>query len=275
MIKWIIPLFIFFGCSNVDINKYKKDDEYSLLKGINLYSQGKNREALTEYEKALKKDPKNILILREIAIIKCQLLEYEKSKVIFLEILKKEPEDIESLRNLSYIFFYEENYKKSIFYLEKIPKDLKTQKDYAILAFSYYKIGKLKRSLLIYKEIKESIIFSSILLTKSYIEVLSENGNKENLFLILKSLEKYNPKDVNNIILISNTYENKLQNYKYAERVLKDFLNRNKINDKILLQLAKLYYKIGKKKECKIVFSMISEDYQYNLEYIKVKTYMY
>lgn len=275
MIKWIIPLFIFFGCSNVDINKYKKDDEYSLLKGINLYSQGKNREALTEYEKALKKDPKNILILREIAIIKCQLLEYEKSKVIFLEILKKEPEDIESLRNLSYMFFYEENYKKSIFYLEKIPKDLKTQKDYAILAFSYYKIGKLKRSLLIYKEIKESIIFSSILLTKSYIEVLSENGNKENLFLILKSLEKYNPKDVNNIILISNTYENKLQNYKYAERVLKDFLNRNKINDKILLQLAKLYYKIGKKKECKIVFSMISEDYQYNLEYIKVKTYMY
>lgn len=275
MIKWLIPLFIFFGCSNVDINKYKKDNEYSLLKGINLYSQGKNREALIEYEKALEKDPKNILILREIAIIKSQLLEYKESKNIFLEILKKEPRDIESLRNLSYLFFDEKNYKKSIFYLEKVPKDLKTQKDYAILAFSYYKIGESKRALLTYKKLKESIVFNSIILTKSYIKVLSENGNKENLFLILKSLEKYKPEDVNNVILISNTYENELQNYKYAEKVLKDFLSSNKINDKILLQLAKLYYKIGKKKECRIVFSMISEDYQYNLEYIKVKTYMY
>lgn len=272
MIKIIIPLLIFFGCSNV--NSYKNSSNHNILKGINLYSQGNKIEALNEYNRLLKNNSKNIVILREMGIIESQLGYYTSAKKRFFKILEIDPNDVESIRNLTYIYFIEKKYNMVIIYGNKIPKGIRIDQDNIVLAHSYYENKKYKESILIFNKIKREIIYNNLELGMSFLDTLVKNEDKELLFCELKKIDITKDTNPELIIFISQIYSEKLNDYEKSENILKEYLNDGVLNDKVLLTLAKLYYKVGKKKECRNVINMISDDYKYNLEYIEIKTYV-
>ncbi|MGL5902824.1 MAG: tetratricopeptide repeat protein, partial [Cetobacterium sp.] len=159
MLKYLFLVFILIGCSNKESLKQTeyfetKNEKYLLVKAANLYSLGKKNEALLIYDDILVINSKNLNALREKAIIEAQIGDLNNAEKDLLQILSINPKDSLVLKNLAYLNFNKKTYKKSFEYLNKIPNEDKSDKDYFILGYIEFINKNYKDSLKFYEKIK-------------------------------------------------------------------------------------------------------------------------
>ncbi|WP_297596460.1 hypothetical protein [uncultured Cetobacterium sp.] len=245
---YLFFMFILIGCSSLEKSE-SSNEKYLVLKGANLYSVGKKSEALKMYEDALKLNPQNLVALREKGIILAQLENLKAGEKNLDLVFKKNPNDIIVLKNLAYICFKKKEYSKSFEYLEKIPNDLKSDQDYLMLAYIQYLNRNYKDSLINYNLIKNDIMYSNSLFFESYLEVLEEEYDQVTQVKILLLIEEKIVYSQKNTIVLFNFYKNSLKRYELAEKVMKNYLTHNSLNNEILQKLSNLYSDMGKKEE--------------------------
>ncbi|MGL4999989.1 MAG: tetratricopeptide repeat protein [Cetobacterium sp.] len=262
MFKYLFLVFILIGCSNTDTLKVSKksetkEEKYLLLKGANLYSSGKKSEALLVYEEILKINSKNIVALREKAIVEGQLGNIDKAEKNLLQVLALYPKDNLALKNLAYLNFNKKKYKKSLEYLEQIPLDFRVDQDYFMLGYINFLNKKYKISINYYENIENESIFDNILFFESYLKNLEKVEKlKIESFLTIENKVK-NSKS--NTLKLSNFYMTSLKRDDLSERVLKNYLTNNNIDKEVINALIKLYYKNGDKEKVKKASNLISK----------------
>ncbi|MBC2850551.1 hypothetical protein H5J22_03725 [Cetobacterium sp. 8H] len=245
------------GCNNLDRSE-KSNEKYLVLKGANLYSSGKKSEALKMYSNALKLNPQNLVALREKGIILAQLGDLKLGQENLEKVLKANPNDTIVLKNLAYISFKKKDYSKSFNYLEKIPTDLKSNQDYLMLGYIFYLKKDYVKSLKKYSLITNNIIYSDSIFFDSYLKVLEDQYNKTIQIQILLLVEDKIVYSKTNTLILFEYYKNNLKEYKLAERVMKNYLTYNNLNNEILKKLSKLYDEIGEKEESLKTLNLIS-----------------
>ncbi|MEG0816353.1 MAG: hypothetical protein RSH80_02490 [Cetobacterium sp.] len=250
-------MFTLVGCNNLDKNE-RSNEKYLVLKGANLYSSGKKSEALKMYTDALKLNPQNLIALREKGIILAQLGDLKLGQKNLEKVLKVNPNDTIVLKNLAYISFKKKDYSKSFNYLEKIPADLKSSQDYLMLGYIFYLKKDYSRSLKNYNLISNNIIYSDAIFFDSYLKVLEVECNKPIQIEVLLLVEDRIIYSKTNTLILFEYYKNNLKEYKLAERVMKNYLTYNNLNNEILEKLSKLYDEIGEKEQSLKTLKLIS-----------------
>ncbi|MEG2436981.1 MAG: hypothetical protein RSB17_02295 [Cetobacterium sp.] len=236
----------------------RSNEKYLVLKGANLYSSGKKSEALKMYTDALKLNPQNLIALREKGIILAQLGDLKLGQKNLEKVLKVNPNDTIVLKNLAYISFKKKDYSKSFNYLEKIPADLKSSQDYLMLGYIFYLKKDYSRSLKNYNLISNNIIYSDAIFFDSYLKVLEVECNKPIQIEVLLLVEDRIIYSKTNTLILFEYYKNNLKEYKLAERVMKNYLTYNNLNNEILEKLSKLYDEIGEKEQSLKTLKLIS-----------------
>ncbi|MGL4910527.1 MAG: tetratricopeptide repeat protein [Cetobacterium sp.] len=265
MLKYLFLVFILVGCSNEEISKQKeyfetKDEKHLLVKAANLYSLGKKNEALLIYDSILKINNKNLNALREKAIIEAQIGNFNNTEKDLLKVLSINSKDSLVLKNLAYLNFNKKNYKKSFEYLNRIPNEEKSDEDYFICGYIEFINKNYKESLNYYEKIENEKIFNDVVFFESYLDNLKKIKNVKDF-----SLLKIEKKVINsrlNTIKLSQYYSQFLKRDDLAEKILKNYLTLNRIDDEVVNELIKLYYKNGDKEKVKKASNLISKDYR-------------
>lgn len=118
MIKILLILSLIFciGCSNSN----SKEEKYSFIRGINLYQKGKKKDALKEYKKAYEINPKNIVVVKEIAFLSYELGDINSAIDFYEKAHKLDPTDKDVVKNLVNLYYSKGDLEKSRRHLEEI-----------------------------------------------------------------------------------------------------------------------------------------------------------
>ena len=261
MWKYLFLIFVFVGCNNKTIKEtpkefVKKDEKYLLLKGANLYSLGKKSEALLVYQEILKINNKNSVALREKAVIEGQLGNLNQAEQDFSKALVLNPKDNLTLKNLAYLNFEKKNYNKSLEYLRRVSKDLKSDQDYFILGYIEFLNGNYLNSLKYYEYVKDEDIFNSDLFFDSYLNNLKQiDSLKKDAYIKIEDKIKNSKSST---IKLSNFYNTFLNRSDFSERVLKNYLTYNEVDRDIVNKLINIYYENGDENKAKKALNLIS-----------------
>lgn len=266
MLKYLFLILVLGGCSNTEISNDKK--EHLLLKGINSYSNGDNQKALKYYEEILKKDKNNELVLEEVGIINAKLENYDKARLAFEKVLEIDENNIRVIQNLALLEFKEQNYSRAIKVLKTLPKGKFRNQENYILGYSYYKLKNYNQSFQNFQKIDKKTIVNDDESLKIYLYILSENLNSQEKYKELKELKKEEIDNRKSILLLSNAFQEEYNDFNSSETILKRYLYKNNLEEEILIELAKLYYRTKNKLEYNKIIKLLSKNYSYNLEYI-------
>jgi tetratricopeptide (TPR) repeat protein len=107
-------------------------------KGWNLIVSGKYKEAIKALSRAKKMDPENIKVYNLLGWAYIHLKEYDKSSMIFQEVLKMDPKNEMANANLGYI-----NHKKGLYgeAIEKLSTIEKTAKNKQAVLYALFYLG--------------------------------------------------------------------------------------------------------------------------------------
>lgn len=184
-----------------------KDENYQILKAVNLYSKGEKSKALYIYRNILKKDSKNIIALRECGVILGQLNDLNGAISYFNKVLQIEPRDSIALSNLGYIYFRMGNIDMSKGYLERIPIDQLRDQDRAILAKEYMVKNQYKKAIYYLNGIQVDELVKNTDIFKIYLECLGHIYSKKEIKAILSELEKYISDSDETMIILREYYQ--------------------------------------------------------------------
>lgn len=253
MMKYIFLIFLLVSCSSLETRKNEKN--YQILKALNYYSINEKSEALKIYKSILKKDPQNIDIMRECGVITAQLGEIDQSKKYFKKILEIDPIDKIALKNMAFIEFLEKKYESSERYLKKIPYDQLEEREYIMLGYISYRDKRYSEAIQFYRNSKSELLFKEGIIFKSYFESLKNTSSKAQMELEIEKATEYNL-DKTSTLIIAEFYisSNKLLE---AEKILKLYLSRNNLDNNILEKLVYIYQKLGMEDQEKSVFKLI------------------
>lgn len=263
MYKILFFTLILISCSSNNINTktekvVKSNEKYLLLKGANLYSNGKKDEALQIYKEILKINSSNIIALREKAIVEAELGNYSNAEKDLEQVLKLSGKDELALKNLGYLNFKKKNYPKSLEYLTSVPEYIKSNQDYAILGYISYLKKDYISSIKYYEKVEDIKIFNDTLFFNSYLENFSniDNTAYKNLsFVKLENKVKYNK---NNTIILAKFYSDFLKREDLAENILKSYLLYNELDNDILNNLAQIYKENNQGEKLRRALELIS-----------------
>ena len=107
-------------------------------KAWNLIVSGKDKEAIKELTRAKKMDPKNIKVYNLLGWAYIHLKKYDKSSLIFQEVLNMDPKNEMAHANLGYI-----NYKKGLYgeAIEKLTSIEKNAKNKQAVLYALFYLG--------------------------------------------------------------------------------------------------------------------------------------
>ncbi|MGL4976702.1 MAG: tetratricopeptide repeat protein, partial [Cetobacterium sp.] len=217
-------------------------------------------EALLIYEAILKINNENLDASREKAIIEGQIGDYDSAEKDLLKVLSINPKDSLILKNLAYLNFNKKNYKKSFEYLNKIPTEDKSDKDYFISGYIEFLNKNYKNSIKYYEKIESEEIFNNEVFFESYLENFKKMKEVKISSLLIFETKVINNKK--NTIKLSQFYTEFLKRDDLAEKILKNYLTVNNMDNDIVNILIKLYYKNGDKEKVKKASNLISKNYR-------------
>lgn len=187
--------------------KVSKDESYTILRAVNLYSKGEKTKALELYKSILKRDKNNVIALRECGVILGQLNDFNGAVSYFNKVLQIEPSDSIALSNLGYIFYRNGDLKQSRRYLEKIPVDLLRAQDRAILAKEYMQEKQYKRAMYYLNGITVDELLKNTEIFKIYLECLDYVYTEREREAILREIEKYISDSDESMIILRDYYQ--------------------------------------------------------------------
>lgn len=250
ILTFLSAITLLTGCTNVE---QKKEETYSLLKGINFAHQGNYSDAIQELSKSYNLNPNNLVLLKELGEVFYQTGNYSKAEQYWLEGLKLSSTDDYLLKNLSTLYYKQGNYNKV---LELIGKSNNTQDSYytKLKALVYEKtdVNKAYETL---KGLKlEDFDVSTAI---EYINILKELKKKEELYSFLKSSYTKFSSNKEYISVYANTLANVFSRNDEAESTLLNYIMKNGSDNDIYSQLSNLYLKSGEKSKAEDILKLM------------------
>ena len=245
--KEILILFIFLvaGISGCSQSGYVASNNVLLV-------QGKQQEAIANYEKRIKESPDDSNLYYQSAGIYFQINQNDKAGELIQKALLLDPQ-ISSYRLLAgKIFYARKEYFEAINYLTSaLALDDRLLEAYYKLAQAYEKAGERTKAL---KQLEiaialEPLYFDARLARLSFLLKQKQSGNQLNTLIAQaeKTLE-IKPASVDGTLLLSSMYVQSGEVFR-AKHILEDWLRQFQHNDKILFALAQLNHQSGKNRE--------------------------
>jgi len=268
----LLTLIFITACSNNKPQGKNLDkEEYYILRGINLSQEGKNLEALQEFEKAYNKNSDNAVTLRELGLVYGELGNLERSEFFYKKAIENDDTDQVSLKNLGLLNYANGDYDEAEKYVEKVSKD---SIDVLVLKLRGFIAAKKGDSEKAYPMLKEALLTDEYLdleLYSVYSSVVLQEKKFMELYQTLEDgYEKY-PAERSYVLFYTTMLSEKFGEDKKATRVLKRYMAENGGGDLLYMQLAKISLKAGEDTTARKSIGMVSDRYRYDLEYLKLK----
>lgn len=268
----LLTLIFITACSNNKPKEKNLDkEEYYILRGINLSQEGKNLEALQEFEKAYNKNSDNPVTLRELGLVYGELGNLEKSEFFYKKAIENDDTDQVSLKNLGLINYANGDYDEAEKYVEMVSKD---SIDVLVLKLRGFIAAKNGDSEKAYPMLKEALLIDEYMdleLYSVYSSVVLQEKKFMELYQVLEDgYEKY-PSERSYVLFYTTMLSEKFGEDKKATRVLKRYMAENGGGDLLYMQLAKISLKAGESTTARKSIGMVSDRYRYDLEYLKLK----
>lgn len=273
---YALLFFIFFlgACSNNEVSDTYKEEQYSIIKGLNFSQEGKYSIAIGEYFKAYKINSSNPFTLRELALNYGKSGDLVNSEKFYKELLAVLPNDPSTLYNLGILYYNQQRFQDSLNILSKIGIENLTADTKSLEAFDYYRLGKVdeayKRLQLLQEAKKDDIEFSKI-----YIEILMKIGKLGELHPYISKVYANNLNNPEIVYLYANHLNNNLGKYKEAIEVYETYTINYGIQKEILLDAAKLSLENYNYDASKKYLNLVPEKFKYEKVYLNLALQTY
>ncbi len=147
--KWGLFLIALIVCIFIQSIVFAQDAQYQpLISAMEHYKDGKYKEALEDFQKAVGIFPDDPDIAFYIGLTYLQLNESEKAVEFFKKTLERDPEYTDAHFQLGVVLIQQKTYQDSIAHLEKVYKKEPEREDLGyFLGFAYYQLGQYQKSL--------------------------------------------------------------------------------------------------------------------------------
>lgn len=269
-IFFLLGILLLGGCSGAD--KKEKNliqDDYTFIKGVNLYHKGKKKEALKEYEQIYKNNSKNLLVMKEMAIVNCELGNKETAIYYLEKAYEIAPNDESVIKNLANVYYRDKQFERAEKYLNMFPKNSNDNDILKLRGYIAYEKSDYEKSYNYLKEVQEEKY--DMRLYHTIKNNLIKLNKKEILYSLLnKKYENYkNERDY--IILYCNSLSTVFNEKNLSAKILIRYISEYGGDDELFLILSTLYLENGEEEKAFNSFKLISDNYKYRPEYIKLK----
>lgn len=269
-ILFLLGILFLGGCSGTD--KKEKNlikDDYTFIKGINLYHKGKKKEALKEYESIYINNSKNLMVLKEMAIVNCELGNKEAAIYYLEKSYEIAPNDESVIKNLTNVYYRDKQYEKAEKYLNMFPENSKDNVVLKLRGYIAYEKNDYEKSYDYLKEVQEEKYDMRLYHTLK--NNLIKLNKKESLYSLLnKKYEDYkNERDY--IILYCKSLSSIFNEKDSAVKILIRYISEYDGDDELFFILSTLYLENGEEEKAFNAFKLISNNYKYKPEYIQLK----
>lgn len=271
----LIFIFIIAGCSNSEVKKNDpKEENYSIIRGINAAENGKYNEAITEFEKAYAMNKKNIITVKALGLAYSKAGDLQKGEAYFKEALVIDEFDTETLYNYAILKYEEKKYGESLELLNKIKIQNVDKKIIAAKGGIYYKKGDYENC---YREMSK-IISDEIVYPQDfyaiYIDSIKKSGRANLQYEFIYKKYKENK---GNIVFVSmfKNYLDEIGAYEESEKVVKEYGEQKGYTTSILIMLAETAINSKKIESAKEYIEQISEEENMNVNVLGIKAAYY
>lgn len=269
-IFFLLGILLLGGCSGAD--KKEKNliqDDYTFIKGVNLYHKGKKKEALKEYEQIYKNNSKNLMVMKEMAIVNCELGNKETAIYYLEKAYEIAPNDESVIKNLANAYYRDKQFERAEKYLNMFPKNSNDNDILKLRGYIAYEKSDYEKSYNYLKEVQEEKY--DMRLYHTIKNNLIKLNKKEILYSLLnKKYENYkNERDY--VILYCNSLSTVFNEKDLSAKILIRYISEYGGDDELFLILSTLYLENGEEEKAFNSFKLISDNYKYRPEYIKLK----
>lgn len=269
-IFFLLGILLLGGCSGAD--KKEKNliqDDYTFIKGVNLYHKGKKKEALKEYEQIYKNDSKNLMVMKEMAIVNCELGNKEAAIYYLEKAYEIAPNDESVIKNLANVYYRDKQFERAEKYLNMFPKNSNDNDILKLRGYIAYEKSDYEKSYNYLKEVQEEKY--DMRLYHTIKNNLIKLNKKEILYSLLnKKYENYkNKRDY--VILYCNSLSTVFNKKDSAAKILIRYISEYGGDDELFLILSTLYLENGDKEKAFNSFKLISDSYKYEPKYIELR----
>lgn len=263
----LLGLFVLGGCTSLKSNGGKDRGEYYVLRGANFKKAGDNDKALKEYEKALIKNSRSEIALKEIALIHGERGDYTRAAEYYRRVLKVNPEEQSALKNLAYIAYRDDDEKKSREYLDRISKENRDEFVLKVEGGLQFRKNNHREAYEIFGEaLEKDIHYDKFFyeMVRENLEILSKGEEFKNI------LEKSSGKFYQNrdfVIYYSGVMGGDFNSWDKVNRTLKNYLIKNSADDEIYYLLAHSYHGMGDRARAILTLKMFSEKFRHTERY--------
>lgn len=269
-IFFLLGILLLGGCSGAD--KKEKNliqDDYAFIRGVNFYHKGKKKEALKEYEQIYKNNSKNLMVMKEMAIVNCELGNKETAIYYLEKAYEIAPNDESVIKNLANVYYRDKQFERAEKYLNMFPKNSNDNDILKLRGYIAYEKSDYEKSYNYLKEVQEEKYDMKLYHTIK--NNLIKLNKKEILYSLLnKKYENYkNERDY--VILYCNSLSTVFNEKNLSAKILIRYISEYGGDDELFLILSTLYLENGEEEKAFNSFKLISDNYKYRPEYIKLK----
>jgi len=209
--------------------------------------QQRREEADQYFEKALKIDPGNLTVRRNLASDQWQLGRLQEAATNLDRILKAKPHDPPTVLLLGMVAENSRNYAKAADLLGSVPELVKQRPEsIAALGRSYYQTGQKQKA----RETLDHLLHRTVEPKGVYLggEIASESGDSDTALRLFASIRSSYP-DQRRLGYEIALAQYRAAHFPEAESILVDLINSGQANSEVYNLLARSYYKQDKFQE--------------------------
>ena len=269
-IFFLLGILLLGGCSGAD--KKEKNliqDDYTFIKGVNLYHKGKKKEALKEYEEIYKTHSKNLMVMKEMAIVNCELGNKEAAIYYLEKAYEIAPNDESVIKNLANVYYRDKQFERAEKYLNMFPKNSNDNDILKLRGYIAYEKSDYEKSYNYLKEVQEEKY--DMRLYHTIKNNLIKLNKKETLYSLLNKKYGNYKNERDYVILYCNSLSTVFSEKDSAAKILIRYISEYGGDDELFLILSTLYLENGEKEKALNSFKLISDSYKYEPKYIELR----
>ena len=243
-IFFLLGILLLGGCSGAD--KKEKNliqDDYTFIKGVNLYHKGKKKEALKEYEEIYKNNSKNLMVMKEMAIVNCELGNKEAAIYYLEKAYEIAPNDESVIKNLANVYYRDKQFERAEKYLNMFPKNSNDNDILKLRGYIAYEKSDYEKSYNYLKEVQEEKY--DMRLYHTIKNNLIKLNKKETLYSLLNKKYGNYKNERDYVILYCNSLSTVFSEKDSAAKILIRYISEYGGDDELFLILSTLYLENG------------------------------
>jgi len=263
----IISSLMLIGCTSAD---EKKKKEHYLIKGMNYSKSGNYTKAIDEYKDFYEIDKKDPILLKELGLAYAQLDDYESAEKYYLEAFTLNPEDQITLSNIAILYYKMGKLEESKYYLSQIAPDSRNFKIYLLKGYISYDEKKYEDAYLNFTKVLNLIKIEDYTFINKYVEILQKTNRTNEIYSFIYKVYEVKKNNPDSVITYSRFLIDIFNDYDGAFKALKTYIAREK-NDRVILELAKRSFEVGKIKDAELYLKLLTDAYKYDIDVLNLK----